>query len=109
VNYATENARVRSESVVDAEVLIAAVTSAGYTATVLLPPDLERSEPAASKPDGVAALRFINSQWLALAMAAPVAVWAAFPFHRAAWVNARHGATTRDTLISVGVIAAFGW
>ncbi|HBR87927.1 MAG TPA: heavy metal translocating P-type ATPase, partial [Microbacterium sp.] len=39
----------------------------------------------------------------------PVAVWGAWPFHRAAAVNARHGAATMDTLISVGVIAAFGW
>lgn len=132
VNYATEKARVRSDSVVDAEVLIAAVTSAGYTATVPLPPESTVPDAVASKPDDVAALRnrlivsaalgipvavlsmipplqFTNWQWLALALAAPVAVWGALPFHRAAWVNARHGATTMDTLISVGVLAAFGW
>jgi Cu+-exporting ATPase len=54
-------------------------------------------------------LQFTNWQWLALTLAAPVAVWGAWPFHRAAWVNLRHGAATMDTLISVGVLAAFGW
>jgi Cu+-exporting ATPase len=54
-------------------------------------------------------LQFSNWQWLALTLTAPVATWGAWPFHRAAWVNARHGAATMDTLISVGVLAAFGW
>jgi P-type Cu+ transporter len=54
-------------------------------------------------------LQFRNWQWLSLVLAAPVAVWGAWPFHRAALVNARHGAATMDTLISVGVTAAFGW
>ncbi len=57
----------------------------------------------------IPALQFTNWQWLALALAAPVAVWGAWPFHRAAWVNLRHGAATMDTLISVGVLAALGW
>jgi P-type Cu+ transporter len=57
----------------------------------------------------VPAFQFTNWQWLALTLAAPVAVWGAWPFHRAAFVNARHGAATMDTLISVGVTAAFGW
>jgi len=54
-------------------------------------------------------LRFDNWQWVSLALASPVAVWAAWPFHRAAAVNARHGATTMDTLISGGVAAAYLW
>ncbi len=54
-------------------------------------------------------LQFRNWQWASLALAAPVAVWGAWPFHRAAWLNARHGAATMDTLISVGVSAAFAW
>src|SRR5690348_15020991 len=54
-------------------------------------------------------LRFDNWQWVSLTLASPVAVWAAWPFHRAAAVNARHGATTMDTLISVGVTAAYLW
>ena len=57
----------------------------------------------------VPALQFDNWQWLALALAAPVAVWGAWPFHRAALVGARHGAVGMDTLISLGVTAAFGW
>jgi Cu+-exporting ATPase len=57
----------------------------------------------------VPALQFRNWQWLSLVLAAPVAVWGAWPFHRAALVNARHGAATMDTLISVGVTASFAW
>ena len=54
-------------------------------------------------------LQFRNWQWASLALASPVAVWGAWPFHRAAFVNARHGAATMDTLISVGVAAAYLW
>ncbi len=129
VNYATEKARV-SAGDVDTETLLATVEAAGYSATVRRPKD----EPAVgvAVEDEASALKrrliisaalavpvlllsmipplqFTNWQWLALTLAAPVAVWGAWPFHRAAWVNARHGATTMDTLISVGVIAAFGW
>ncbi|MFO7689525.1 MAG: heavy metal translocating P-type ATPase [Cryobacterium sp.] len=57
----------------------------------------------------VPALQFDNWQWLTLTLAAPVAIWGAWPFHRAAFVNARHGAATMDTLVSVGVLAALGW
>jgi Cu+-exporting ATPase len=54
-------------------------------------------------------LQFDNWQWLALTLASPVVVWGALPFHRAAFTNARHGAATMDTLISVGVSAAWLW
>ncbi|MFE2231468.1 heavy metal translocating P-type ATPase [Streptomyces sp. NPDC059442] len=57
----------------------------------------------------VPALQFDNWQWLSLTLAAPVVVWGALPFHRAAWTNLRHGAATMDTLVSVGTLAAFGW
>ncbi|RVU24305.1 copper-translocating P-type ATPase [Streptomyces antnestii] len=57
----------------------------------------------------VPALQFDNWQWLSLTLTAPVAVWGGLPFHRAAWTNARHGAATMDTLVSVGTLAAFGW
>ncbi|GHB22301.1 carbonate dehydratase [Streptomyces umbrinus] len=57
----------------------------------------------------VPALQFDNWQWLALTLAAPVVVWGGLPFHRAAFTNARHGAATMDTLVSVGTLAAFGW
>ncbi|WP_282819443.1 heavy metal translocating P-type ATPase [Curtobacterium flaccumfaciens] len=133
VNYATEKAQVQvaADGTADPEALIAAVESAGYGATVPAPPAAADAEPAADvDPTGplrrrlvvsvvlavpvvvlsmVPALQFPNWQWLALTLAAPVAVWGALPFHRAAWVNARHGAATMDTLVSVGVLAAFGW
>ncbi|WP_437437633.1 heavy metal translocating P-type ATPase, partial [Streptomyces prasinopilosus] len=54
-------------------------------------------------------LQFDHWQWLSLTLAAPVVVWGALPFHRAAWTNLRHGAATMDTLVSVGTLAAFGW
>ena len=57
----------------------------------------------------IPALQFDNWQWMSLALAAPVALWGAWPFHRAALANARHGTATMDTLISLGVLAAFGW
>jgi Cu+-exporting ATPase len=57
----------------------------------------------------IPALQFDNWQWLALTLASPVVVWGAYPFHRAALVNARHGAATMDTLVSVGVGAAYLW
>ena len=57
----------------------------------------------------IPALQFDEWMWLAFALASPVVVWGAWPFHRATWVNLRHGATTMDTLISIGVLAAYGW
>ncbi|WP_114587686.1 MULTISPECIES: heavy metal translocating P-type ATPase [Microbacterium] len=133
VNYATEKARVRGRDV-DPATLIAAVASAGYQAALPAPPtsdDIDENTPdgedgevgtlrrrllistALSLPVAVLsmvpALQFEYWQWLALTLTAPVAVWGAWPFHRAAAVNARYGAATMDTLISVGVIAAFGW
>ena len=57
----------------------------------------------------VPAAQFHNWQWVALALATPVATWAAAPFHRTAWKNARHAEATMDTLVSVGVLAAYGW
>jgi Cu+-exporting ATPase len=57
----------------------------------------------------IPALQFTYWQWASLALAAPVIVWAGWPFHRAALINARHGAATMDTLISMGTTAAFLW
>jgi Cu+-exporting ATPase len=128
VNYATEQARVAVPEGVTTDALIAQVEAAGYTAR-LPPPDVAA---AAAEPDATAALRtrLLTSavlavpvivlamlpplqidawQWLSLTLAAPVVTWGALPFHRAAWVNLRHGAATMDTLISLGVLAAFGW
>lgn len=131
VNYATEKARVTAPDVDPAE-LIAAVEAAGYRAALPAPavPDGAESSPAGSDEahalrrrlliaialalpvaamSMIPALQFTYWQWLALTLTAPVAVWGAWPFHRAAAVNARHGAATMDTLISLGVIASFGW
>jgi Cu+-exporting ATPase len=128
VNYATEQAAVEFDpQLVAPDQLVAAVESAGYAAT--LP---ESAPPAAAEPDETAALRrrlivsallalpvvvlsvvpalqFDRWQWLALQLATPVLVWGAWPIHRAAWLNLRHGAATMDTLVSMGVIAAYGW
>ena len=134
VNFATETARATFPATVNTGDLISVVKQAGYTAAVPAPPG---NEPAgeAGEEDGsgeVAALRqrllvslalaipvvvlamvpawqFRDWQWASLALASPVAVWGAWPFHRAAAVNARHGAATMDTLVSVGVAAAYLW
>ncbi|MDT0182238.1 heavy metal translocating P-type ATPase [Microbacterium sp. ARD31] len=126
VNYATEKARVRAEGVETAQ-LIATVEAAGYAATVPAPEPETTEADDETKPlrnrllisaalslpvalmSMIPALQFEYWQWLALTLAAPVAVWGAWPFHRAAAVNLRHGAATMDTLISLGVIASFGW
>ena len=130
VNYATEKARVQAPADLDPAVLVAQVEAAGYTATLPAPPatdDAAVAEPDPTHPlrdrlvvSGVLAipvialamvpaLQFTYWQWISLTLAAPVAVWGAWPFHRAAWTNLRHGATTMDTLVSTGVLAAFGW
>ena len=136
VNYATEKAKISvaaDKTDIDADVLIATVESAGYGAK-----EPRREDPSPGAPgDGeatdpvdrlrqrllisalltvpvvllamVPALQFESWQWLSLTLAAPVVVWGAAPFHRAAWTNARHGAATMDTLVSIGTLAAFGW
>ncbi|MEU9373080.1 heavy metal translocating P-type ATPase [Streptomyces sp. NPDC048255] len=136
VNYATEKAHVSYTGDVQVADLIATVVKTGYTAEEPAPPE---PEPAADTPATAAvrdpelgalrqrllvsaalalpvvllamvpALQFDNWQWLSLTLTAPVVVWGAFPFHRAAWTNARHGAATMDTLVSVGTLAAFAW
>lgn len=135
VNYATEKAKVVRDPghpALDPSTLIAAVESAGYTAR--LPRSQGSSEPTAGNDatDPVAPLRhrltisailslpvvalamvpawqFDHWQWLSLTLAAPVVAWGAWPFHRAAWTNLRHGAATMDTLVSLGTLAALGW
>ncbi len=128
VNYATEKARVAAPAGVDPLALVAQVEAAGYTAALPRPP--EAPEPPQEQPPDplwqrlvgsivlavpvvvlsmVPALQFTYWQWIALMLAAPVAVWGAWPFHRAAWANLRHGAANMDTLVSMGVLAAFLW
>ncbi|MCV7065728.1 copper-translocating P-type ATPase [Mycolicibacterium farcinogenes] len=128
VNFATEKATVDIAGEVSPEQLIEAVETAGYTAH--LPTAEPQENNAEDDPTAalrtrlivaavltipvvamamVPALQFTNWQWLSLTLAAPVVVWGALPFHRAAWTNLRHGTATMDTLISMGTIAAFGW
>ncbi|HEV3001611.1 MAG TPA: heavy metal translocating P-type ATPase [Solirubrobacteraceae bacterium] len=131
VNYATERATVDFDpATVAPERLVEAVEAAGYQA--VLPRAEPEVLPAAEEPDETAplrrrlvvsaalgvpafalsmvpALQFDNWQWLVLQLATPVILWGAWPFHRAAWANLRHGAATMDTLISVGVLAAWLW
>lgn len=130
VNFATEQARVDFPDSVSPEELVAAVEATGYTAA--LPPEEDAAPTESGEPDEsapwrqrllisaalaapvallsmVPLLQFDNWQWLAFALASPVVVWGAWPFHKAAWTNLRHGAATMDTLISVGVTAAYAW
>ena len=133
VNYATEKARVTYAEPVTPDDLLAAVSAAGYAAALPAPPEAERRRVRPSEADPelarlqqrlvvsalltvpvvllsmVPALQFDAWQWASLTLATPVVVWGAWPFHRAAWLNLRHAATTMDTLVSMGVLAAYGW
>ncbi|WP_182524771.1 heavy metal translocating P-type ATPase [Nocardioides dongkuii] len=133
VNYATEKARVSFPETVTADDLVATVAAAGYGAALPAAPAESGEDDAEDPADAetralrqrlvvsalltvpvvamamVPALQVEHWQWLSLTLAAPVAVWGAWPFHRAALTNARHGTTTMDTLVSLGVLAAFGW
>ena len=137
VNYATEKAKVTyQDGDVSVRDLISTVEATGYTAHEPEPPRDGTGDGADAADDGpddelrslrqrlltavvlavpvvamamVPALQFEFWQWLSLTLAAPVVTYAAWPFHRAAWTNARHGAATMDTLISVGTSAAFAW
>jgi Cu+-exporting ATPase len=124
VNYATELARVTLPSGVSIDDAIRTVEQTGYRAA-LPAPEAERDEHGTrlatrliasavlAVPVGllsmIPALQFPGWQWLALALTLPVALWGAWPFHRAAAINLRHGAATMDTLVSLGVVAALGW
>ncbi|MEU9210184.1 heavy metal translocating P-type ATPase [Streptomyces sp. NPDC048415] len=132
VNFATEKAKVSYPEGVGIADLIATVVRTGYTAEEPPPPRSETPEPGVEEDPELASLRrrltvsallalpvvllamipalqFDNWQWLSLTLTAPVVVWGGLPFHQAAWTNARHGAATMDTLVSVGTLAAFGW
>ena len=125
VNYATEKASVAYADSVTTDTLLATVEAAGYAASL---PSPDREAPQESGVSlrtrtlvsavlsvpviamaMVPALQVDGWQWISLALATPVVAWGALPFHRAAWTNLRHGATTMDTLISMGTLAAFGW
>ncbi|HUX69884.1 MAG TPA: heavy metal translocating P-type ATPase [Cellulomonadaceae bacterium] len=133
VNYATEKAKVALPEGTTIAEAIASIKATGYAASLPAPARVTAVGVRTAEPVDEAAplrqrliisaalaapvvvlsmvepLQFARWQWLALTLAAPVVVWGALPFHRAAWANARHGAATMDTLVSVGVLAAFGW
>ncbi len=135
VNLATNRASVHYAAPLQPQDLVTAVEQTGYGATVV---GGEASVGEAHEghdllADGALRLRALVSlaltipvlliamvppigdalgaagPWLELVLTTPIVAWAAWPFHRAAAVNARHGASTMDTLVSLGVIAAYGW
>jgi Cu+-exporting ATPase len=131
VNYATERATVAYDAgAVGPEQLVKAVEAVGYEAAL---PVAEGAAPEGDSPRDetawlrirlvvsallslpvlllsmVSAFQFDNWQWLVLQLATPVVLWGGWPFHRAAWLNLRHGAATMDTLISLGTLSAWLW
>ncbi len=131
VNYATERAVVTGLDPARADEAIATVEKAGYGAA-----EVREGEESTAADDRVRMLRnrlvvaafltvplgdvaivlaltpqmrFPGWEWLLVALSLPVVFWAALPFHRAAWRNLRHGSTSMDTLVSLGVLAAFSW
>ncbi|ORA85601.1 heavy metal translocating P-type ATPase [Mycobacterium malmoense] len=131
VNYATEKASLTVPIGYDTRALIAEVEKAGYTAAPSHHDDEPAARPASDDPEltslrtrvvaaavlavpviamaMIPALQFRYWQWASLVLAAPVIVWAAHPFHAAAWANLKHGVATMDTLVSVGTLSAFVW
>ncbi|MFJ6086803.1 heavy metal translocating P-type ATPase [Streptomyces sp. NPDC092369] len=132
VNLATGRARVSHPSQISPAELVEAIEKAGYTAALPAPPRKEQRaapddefELARQERDRllvtallsvpvlvlsmVPDVQFRNWQWLCFALAAPVAVWGAWPFHARAVRGLRHAAATMDTLVSLGVVASFCW
>ncbi len=129
VNFATENATISLPQNLTVSDAIAAVESAGYTAKEVTHDHRDEVEPKDSAEVAlrnrliistiltvpvvlmamIPLLQFDYWQWLSLTLASPVVVWGALPFHRAAWINLRHGNATMDTLISIGVSSAYIW
>ena len=134
VNYATEQATAVTSSSITLDALITTIESLGYTATnVDDRPTTSADNPPEAADDArirhlrdrligttvlavpvlalsmIKPLQFQYWQWLTLALAWPVVLWGAWPFHKAAWTNMRHGAATMDTLISLGTLTALAW
>ncbi|WCB35127.1 heavy metal translocating P-type ATPase [Gordonia polyisoprenivorans] len=136
VNYATEKAKVTVPADYDPALLVAEVEKTGYTAALPKPPSSTTAESADGESEEadpeltslrqrligsivltvpviamsmIPALQFTYWQWASLTLAAPVIVWAGWPFHKAAWTNLKHGTATMDTLVSMGTSAAFLW
>jgi cation-transporting P-type ATPase A/B/Cu+-exporting ATPase len=139
VNLSTERAYVSAPPTVSVDTLIGVVEATGYTAEVAPPPEPQAAGPSRTETAEDAAVRrlrrrltlalvffvpltdlsmmlsifpwtrFAGWQWLLVALAAPVAIWAAWPFHAAALRQARHLSSSMDTLVSLGILAACGW
>ena len=135
VNYATEKAKVTVPAGYDPQLLVAEVEKTGYTAALPEPPDAKTDDASDGGADAdpelislrqrligsivltvpviamamIPALQFTYWQWASLTLAAPVIVWAGWPFHKASWTNLKHGTATMDTLVSMGTAAAFLW
>ena len=124
VNYATEKARVLVPAGITVDDLIGVVENTGYGAAVPVPdaPPVDHAAQLRARVvvAGVLAIpvivlamvtpwQFPGWQWVSLALTVPVYAWAGWPFHRSTLVNLRHGATTMDTLITLGTTAALGW
>ena len=131
VNYATEKAHIETGegAAADADSYIAIVEKLGYGGSVPKPEKPAGDDPAAKELRGlkrrlvvavvlatpvillamIPPLQFDYWQWVSFALATPVILWAGWPFHKATWVNLKHGAATMDTLITVGTSAAFLW
>ncbi|MEQ4519102.1 heavy metal translocating P-type ATPase [Pseudarthrobacter sp. B907] len=129
VNLPLESARVTVPAGITDEQITATVNAAGYKATLKTPRDAAAEAPAAGPSTTLGprlmaaaaltvpvflismfpAFQFPNWGWVAGALALPVVSWAAWPFHRAAAVNARHLSSTMDTLVSIGVTAAYAF
>ena len=127
VNFATEQARVVAADGIRVDDLVEQVAAAGYTAHAVNDVVSEHHDHGDAATlharllisallsipvvlmSMIPAFQFDGWEWLALALATPVVMWGAWPFHVAAWRNLRHASATMDTLISLGVLAAYGW
>ena len=131
VNYATEKAHIETGegAATDADSYIAIVEKLGYGGSVPKPEKPAGDDPAAKELRGlkrrlvvaialatpvillamIPPLQFDYWQWISFALATPVILWAGWPFHKATWVNLKHGTATMDTLITVGTSAAYLW
>ena len=125
VNYAAERAWVTAPDVIDIASLISTIEDTGYQANTLddlvsdereRSVDLERRLIVAISLgvpvlflSMLTGLQFDGWQWVTLGLTLPVALWSGFPFHRSMVLNLRHGETTMDTLVSIGVLASLTW
>jgi len=124
VNYATDSAHIDVDTHIDVADLVRVVEQTGYAAVPMSSGAIDDDDVNALRRRFVASLvlalpvvvlsmvpvtQFPGWQWLALALTTAIVVWGAWPFHRAAAINARHGAATMDTLVSMGVLAAYFW